>query len=407
MKKLISLLSLIMVVFLSCSKEEEPSIPPVLSDQNLIISFKLTINNEVLNGVIDQTAKTIYFSVAGADLNSLIPTVDYSDKARLSPSETTPQNFSVEVPYTVYAENGEPNVYRVIIDNRPLSTENKILSFSVNVNNETIEAVIDHDTKFVSLDIGSIDKSALIPTISISEYSTISPQGETAQNFESPIIYTVTAENGTISEYTVIANMPEIPNYGASVHLYYIRASTMVSGKFLDPDKPGAELYLFDGTNKYPLTILRTESYSSQERITVFNIFIKIPENVPTYNNFKIVYKTNDLEVESEYLIDIVAENAPRPISLNQDSYYRDDILIIAGENLTDMISIPSNGSIFLIENSNNYDYTVNPERTEVRLTLDYYYLFPSYFARDPQEKNITFLGPERRVGESISAIFN
>jgi hypothetical protein len=414
MKRIFSSLSLLILILISCSKGDDPNVPIVLSGQNLITSFNLTINGEIISGDINQVVKTITFSVAGADLNLLKPIVQYSDKARLSPSENEAQNFNNEVIYTVFAENGDSNGYRVIIDNRPLGTENKILSFSVFLNNETIDAVIDHDEQLITFNAGLFDKTALSPVITLSEYATISPQSDTVQNFDNIIVYTVTAENGSIVEYQVIANPPQINGLSTIVGtftsnptLLYVRADIFVAGNFLNTDSPNAILYLTDGTNNYPLPILVSDEFSINEYITEYILFTKIPDNVPTYANYKIIYEANDFITELESYVDIVAENAPRAITLNQDLYNRDDILIITGENLPDTISIPSNGSNFIIQNSNNYDLLVNPERTELTLTLDYYYLFPSYFGNGSGEKIITLLGPGWRAGETITTIFN
>lgn len=403
-KKIATLVCTLMVL-ISCSKDTEPDLPIVLSNQNTITSFKLTIDGEIFNGTIDQVEKTISFSMVGADLSSLKPKIEYSDKARISPLANENQNFNNEVVYTVYAENGESSVYRVIIKNRPFSMENEILSFSVSIENETIYAEINQDSKIINFDVGALDKSSLNPIISISEYASISPSDANAQNFDNHIVYTVTAENGDKSEYTVIANMPEIIN--KNTRLFYIRANMTISGKFLDPNSSGAEIFLYDGKNKHQLPILEYSSYSSQNRTTHFNLYTKIPENIPTYNNYKIVYKTNSIQIESSYFIDVVAENAPKFNSLNQDSYFRNDVLIISGENISETIAIPSNGSIFQIQNSNHYDYSVNSDKTQATLTLDYSYLFPSYFGDPPAEKTITFWGPGRRIGESFTTIFN
>lgn len=405
MIKKIATTALMMFVLFSCSNDNEPDVPAILSSDNTITSFKLTINGEVLNGVIDQLNKTISFELAGAELKGLKPLIEYSDKARISPSENESQNFNNEVAYTVYAENGTSSVYRVIVNNRPLSTENDIISFSVQIANDTIDAEINQDSNIIDFNTGSQDKSALIPTISISQYATISPDPSIAQNFEHPVTYTVTSENGVQKVYVIFANMPKLRDQ--STAFYYIRATMMISGQFISPDEAGAEFFLFDGLNKYPLPILKTENYNSEERVTYFNIYTKIPENVPTFNNYRLVYKTNSTEIKSNYFIDVVAENAPKFISLNQEEYDRNDILIITGENISETIVIPSNGSLFLIRNSNNYDYTVNTDKTEASLTLNYSYLFPSYFGNPPSEKTITFWGPNRRVGESKTTIFN
>ncbi len=380
-----------------------------LSSENTITSFQLTVNGEIINGTIDQIAKTIYFNLVGAELSSSKPTIQYSDKATISPSENENQNFNNEVTYTVTAENGDSNIYKVIIDNRPLGTENKILSFSVSVDNETIVGNINNDTNIINFDIGGLNKSSLIPILSVSEYATISPGPTIPQNFEVPVNYTVTAENGEINEYRVMANLPTIANNTntSAPLLYYTRANLTVSGNFLDPNLPGAELYLSDGTNEYTLPILRSVSYDQNGYTTIFNLYTLIPENIPTYNNYKIAFRTDNSITESDYLIDLLAENVPKFISLNQDSYFWNDVLVINGENLTDTITIPSNGSNFVVSNSNNYDYTLNNDKTQISLILDYYYLFPAYFGRPPSEKTITFWGPGRRIGESFTTTFN
>jgi len=120
-----------------------------------------------------------------------------------------------------------------------------------------------------------------------------------------------------------------------------------------------------------------------------------------------MVFETNEFQDGyKDSNVDILAENIPNPISLNQDLYKVNDILVISGENLPDTITIPSNGSVYIVRNSSSFDLTVNPERTEIRVTLDYYGLFPSYYGRDLEEKIITMLGPNNRAGKTIIATF-
>lgn len=393
-------------MFVSCSKDDEPESPIILSSESKITSFTLKVNDEVINGNIDQTAKTIVFNVVGAEISALTPSIEYSTGATISPLENESQNFNNEVPYTVYAENGETSIYRVQVNNRPLSSENKILSFSVILNNQTIDAEINQDSNIISFNTGELDISSLPPTISISEYASISPNNSNSQNFETPVTYTVTAENGEQREYKVIANMPVINNY-RSYYLYYIRANMVISGKFIDPSKPGAEIYLTDGTNKYYLPILNYESYSSQERVTTFNINTKIPENIPTNTNYKIIYKTNLVEIESDQFIDILAENAPKIISTNQNSYSYGDNLIITGENLTDYIGVPSNGSFYQFNPNGSIDATLNPEKTEYNLLMDGSFVRSAFFNNNLTERTVIFIGSEGRMGDQININVN
>ncbi|KAF9658239.1 hypothetical protein HER15_04625 [Tenacibaculum mesophilum] len=404
-KKIISI-TFTILMFVSCSKDDEPESPIILSSESKITSFTLKVNDEVINGNIDQTAKTIVFNVVGAEISALTPSIEYSTGATISPLENESQNFNNEVPYTVYAENGETSIYRVQVNNRPLSSENKILSFSVILNNQTIDAEINQDSNIISFNTGELDISSLTPTISISEYASISPNNSNSQNFETPVTYTVTAENGEQREYKVIANMPVINNY-RSYYLYYIRANMVISGKFIDPSKPGAEIYLTDGTNKYYLPILNYESYSSQERVTTFNINTKIPENIPTNTNYKIIYKTNLVEIESDQFIDILAENAPKIISTNQNSYSYGDNLIITGENLTDYIGVPSNGSFYQFNPNGSIDATLNPEKTEYNLLMDGSFVRSAFFNNNLTERTVIFIGSEGRMGDQININVN
>lgn len=418
MRRTILSVCLIVSIFYSCQKDDSPAEPPVvsipeeevvLSAENLITSFEITLDGEVLQGNIDQVNRTITFNTAGADISSLVPTIMHSEKSTLSPAPDIPQNFDDEIAYTVIAENGDSNIYRVIINNRELSSDTSIQSFTITVNNEVIEADIDHSLQEIVFNVGSYDISAITPSIEISQYANIFPESGMTQDFNELTTYTVTAEDGGTAEYSLIINRPIINGIGGKYTnnpiLFYTGAQLIVSGQFLDMDLENSELYLFDGNNKYPLEV-SSQYQNTNNFINTSSIFVQIPSNVPTYADYHVVYEINGLKSTFETSIDVLAENAPNPISLNQEQYVRDDILIITGENLTDIITIPSNGSIFIIQNGKDYDLTVNPERTELRLTLDYYYLFPSYFARPQEEKVITLLGPDRRAGATITTTF-
>lgn len=411
MKKIVNSFFLILLL-ISCSKDDGTQTPDeILSDQNTISSFSFNINSEIIEGNIDQNTKIITFNVAGANLNSMIPTIKFSDKASISPAQNVPQNFENEVIYTVTAENGDKAIYRVIVNNRSLENGSSILDFSVNIDNQTVEGIIDESNGLISFNAGNFDKTALVPTITISENATVSSQSGLQQNFENIITYTVTAENGNVSEYKVIANKPAFDQNGVwttggqftnNPVLLYTNANLILFGNFLTFDRPNATLYLFDGTDKFQLPLLSDNVRSENGLIIEYNLYTKIPGNIPDNANYKLIYEVEGITTESQTSIDITSINAPLPLNLNQDLYHLNDVLVISGENITDMIAIPANGSVFLIENSNNYDYMVNAERTESSITLDYSTLF---FA--PKQKVITLLDSNtRRAGEAIIANF-
>jgi len=51
--------------------------------------------------------------------------------------------------------------------------------------------------------------TALVPTITVSEKATVSPASGISQNFTNPVIYTVTAEDGTTVTYTVTVDIQD------------------------------------------------------------------------------------------------------------------------------------------------------------------------------------------------------
>jgi len=66
-----------------------------LSLENKIISFKIIENGEEFNGVINQSTKTINVTTSNLDLsNSIIPIIEISNNAVISPSASASQNFN-------------------------------------------------------------------------------------------------------------------------------------------------------------------------------------------------------------------------------------------------------------------------------------------------------------------------
>ena len=87
--------------------------------------------------------------------------------------------------------------------------EKQILKFEV----EGVVGNIDDDAKTVVLDFpAGTDVSHMTPTITISDYATVEPESGVAQDFTSPVYYTVTAMNGTTAQYMVEAVVHDVDN---------------------------------------------------------------------------------------------------------------------------------------------------------------------------------------------------
>ncbi len=101
---------------------------------------------------------------------------------------------------TVIAANGQKYNHVIVGDIRK-SSEAQILDFSLP--DAQLTGFIIEEENLVGLVAGGMDLNNLIPLISVSPHATISPDPSTAQNFNDPVVYTVTADDGTEVEYTV------------------------------------------------------------------------------------------------------------------------------------------------------------------------------------------------------------
>jgi len=191
-----------------CSKA--PVTNPTLSSEKKISYFGIRMYNNLglyddANGII--TNDTIRFSLAdGYPLFYLFPSISFSGK-HIAPSESLAQNFSNPVVYTVTAEDGTTKNYIVLGKSILNSSSKDILAFNFKAANNPFittdtKGVILHDSVLVQLPFGT-DVSRLVPFILINGVS-VSPDNLSPQNFSQPMLYKVTAEDGSSKEYLVI-----------------------------------------------------------------------------------------------------------------------------------------------------------------------------------------------------------
>ncbi len=159
-----------------------------------------------VDGTINEGAKTISFELPyGTNISSLAPTISFTGVS-VSPSSGTAQNFSSPVTYRMTALDGTTVDYIVTV-NVAAELEKKInlfqfgslnpaVSASINESNRTIEATLPY----------GVDRTALAPTISFVGAS-INPASGVAQNFSSPVTYTITDANGVTKNYTVTISL--------------------------------------------------------------------------------------------------------------------------------------------------------------------------------------------------------
>ncbi|MBN1307916.1 MAG: hypothetical protein JXA18_08370 [Chitinispirillaceae bacterium] len=177
------------------------------SSEKAITAF--SIENPAIEGTIDENAKTISLEVPeGTNIRSLTAifattgvSVDIGSVAQIS--GMTVNDFSSPLVYTVTAEDNSTAEYIVTVT----VTTKKITTYSFPSINAT--GSIDESKKTISVAVpGGTDLAALVADftitgVSVSVGATLQQSGITANDFSSPVIYTVTASDGSTAEYTV------------------------------------------------------------------------------------------------------------------------------------------------------------------------------------------------------------
>ncbi|MFT7035364.1 MAG: surface protein [Cyclobacteriaceae bacterium] len=173
--------------------------------------LSLIIEDQVGETVINAMSNTVNIEVAyGTDISSLIPEITLSAGATISPNTSAAQDFTNPVNYTVTAENGVRKQDWVVTITILPNTIPDILSFGFS--EQSSPAIIDADNYSVNIEVlPCTDISNLTPTFSLSVGATAFPNTSTAQDFSSPITYTVTAEDRvTTQDWTVMVSLQEL-----------------------------------------------------------------------------------------------------------------------------------------------------------------------------------------------------
>lgn len=189
-------------------------IPP--SQEANILTF--TFPQQTGDASIDVNNERVDIEVAyGTSLTSLTPTITVSPFATISPLSNVAQNFSSPFEYTVTAQDGTTQkvwTIHVTVAAAPSSAK-EITGFTLT--QQTGAAVINSGNATVTIEVAhGTDVTNLTPTITISPLATITPLSGVAQNFTSPVNYTVKAEDGSEKVWTVTVTIaaPPDPNYG-------------------------------------------------------------------------------------------------------------------------------------------------------------------------------------------------
>ena len=145
-------------------------------------------------------ASTVSVTVPfGTPVTNLSPTYSVSALASGSPVSATARDFSTPQTYTITAENGSTKVYTVTVTVAPASSANAMLTCDFGALGA---ATISGNTATLTV-VPTQPVTALAPTFTVSPFATISPASGSTQDFTSPVVYTVTAQNGAVQNYSV------------------------------------------------------------------------------------------------------------------------------------------------------------------------------------------------------------
>lgn len=385
------------LLFTNCSNDDGPS----LSSENKIISFKIKPNDINFIGKINHSSQQITLETFGLEQNnSIIPEIQISDKATIFPNPSTPQNFNQSIEYIISAENGDQAIYTVKIINRPLSIEKNILSFNFNIDGELFQGTIDEELQHITI-ITYADVTNISPEITLSDLATASPLPTEKLDFTNEVEYTVIAEDGSTKVYTIQVIKQEI---NETIKSCYIRAISFGRVTFLDLTSGEFQLILENELNSYSLNYFDLETWEF-DGIFYTNFYFTFNEEIVTANNYKLKFKIDGkVKAETPYMIDVLAENAPKILSANKSSYSYEDTLILQGENLAAGLRIPANGYIYSFDSR----YVIlNEEKTELSLKLSLNRgMFPSWLGQDSPRPTRISTYFDGRYGDSIIVDF-
>ena len=263
-----------------------------------IISFAfLAENNAALEedttAIIDEEAKTVTAYVAyGTDITELIPTLEVSPQATYSPEGA--RDFSSEVVYTITAGDENTQVDYTVNVSEASNSDAKILSFTFLAENnaaleEDVTAVIDEEAKTVTAEVPyGTDITTLLPSVDVSPDASFSPEG--TQDFSSGVVYTVTAQDNSTTDYTVTVHIGMEPQRAALIAIYNANPGNTLEWDLEDPD------------------LNNWEGVSADESGNVTGLFLSSKELASIPAEIGQFYSLNHLYLSENQLTSIPAE---------------------------------------------------------------------------------------------------
>jgi hypothetical protein len=147
-------------------------------------------------GIITGTAITLTLP-RGTNRMALQPVITHNGQS-IDFASGQARDFTTPVTYRVTAQDGSSTQYTVTV-NLERSSANDITGFTIPgatavvIGPDTISVTVPNETMV----------TALAPTIAVSDGATVSPASGASSDFTNPVMYVVTAEDGSMKTYTV------------------------------------------------------------------------------------------------------------------------------------------------------------------------------------------------------------
>ncbi len=186
--------------FSACKEDEAPP----KSSTKAITKLTFPQFTPAVQATIDEATKRITVIVPPtADVTKLIPSISVSLKAKVLPDSGKVQDFTNDVTYSVTAEDGSKQDYKVMVSRTKFSGKD-ILTFTFADFTPAIVAKIDPSNKTITATVpATADLTKLKPTITLSDRATINPVSATVVDFTKVVNFTVTAEDAGTQVYAV------------------------------------------------------------------------------------------------------------------------------------------------------------------------------------------------------------
>jgi len=243
--------------FRGIADDENKPAPPAASSLKEITSFSFKNLASGIDGNIDKKDRIISLTVPhGTDVKKLAASFKCSEhavvevKGKRQISGETVNDFSGEVTYTVIAQDGSSQDYKVVVTIAK-ELDKSIRAFRFERPKSAI-GEIDEEKRIITVTVPyRTDLSKLVPVIDIPDNTRISVKSGKEPDFSKPVEYIVTAEDGTTKEYTVIVK--KAPNSENQITVFAFRTLEPVIKAEVGKEQKTIELTVPYGTDRTKL----------------------------------------------------------------------------------------------------------------------------------------------------------